>query len=103
MLVKLGSRHFSARVREHLLSDRPSNVLDIYRVQSRAEHPAHGDTGLLREILDSAATKYQEVKHRESMFIKWEKSDLMQPAAFKRFREVVSVYSTTRTASSNNC
>ena len=70
MLVKLGSRHFSARVREHLLSDRPSNVLDIYRVQSRAEHPAHGDTGLLREILDSVATKYQEVKHRESMFIK---------------------------------
>ena len=49
MLVKLGSRHFSARVREHLLSDRPSIVLDIYRVQSRAEHPAHGDTGLLRE------------------------------------------------------
>ena len=102
MLVKLGSRHFSARVREHLLSDRPSNVLDIYRVQSRAEHPAHGNTGLLREILDSAATKYQ-VKLRESMFIKWEKSDLMQPAAFKRFREVISVYSTTRTASSNNC
>ena len=101
MLVKLGSRHFSARVREHLLSDRRSNVLDIYRVQSRAEHPAHGDIGLLREILDSAATKYQKL--RESMFIKWEKSDLMQPAAFKRFREVVSVYSTTRTASSNNC
>ena len=71
MLVKLGSRHFSARVREHLLFDRSSNVLDIYRVQSLAEHPA--------EILDSAATKYQ-VKLRESMFIKWEKPDLMQPA-----------------------
>ena len=41
MFVKLGSRHFSARVREHLLSDRSSNVLDIYRVQSLVEHPAH--------------------------------------------------------------
>ena len=76
MLVKLGSRHFSARVREHLHSDRSSNVLDIYRVQSLVEHPAHRiasrDPGL-------CTTKYQ-VKLRESMFIKWEKPDLMQLA-----------------------
>ena len=41
MFVKLGSQHFSSRVREYLLSDRPSNVLDIYKVQSLVEHPAH--------------------------------------------------------------
>ena len=35
------SRHFSTRVRDHLLSDRSSNVLNICRVRSFVEYPAH--------------------------------------------------------------
>ena len=68
------SRHFSTRVREHLLSDRSSNV---FRHLQGSEFCRASCTPDCFEILDSAATKYQ-VKLKESMFIKWEKPDLNQ-------------------------
>ena len=68
------SRHFSTRVREHLLSDRSSNV---FKHLQSSEFCRASCTPDCFEILDSAATKYQ-VKLKESMFIKWEKPDLNQ-------------------------
>ena len=68
------SRHFSTRVREHLLSDRSSNV---FKHLQGSEFCRASCTPDCFEILDSAATKYQ-VKLKESMFIKWEKPDLNQ-------------------------
>ena len=62
------SRHFSTRVREHLLSDRSSNV---FKHLQGSEFCRASCTPDCFEILDSAATKYQ-VKLKESMFIKWE-------------------------------
>ena len=68
------SRHFSTRVREHLLSDRSSNV---FKHLQGSEFCRASCTPDCFEILDSAATKYQ-VKLKESMFIEWEKPDLNQ-------------------------
>ena len=68
------SRRFSTRVREHLLSDRCSNV---FKHLQRSEFCRASWTPDCFEILDSAATKYQ-VKLKESMFIKWERPDLNQ-------------------------
>ena len=68
------SRHFSTRVREHLLSDRSSNV---FKHLQGSEFCRASCTPDCFEILDSAATKYQ-VKLKESMFIKWEKPYLNQ-------------------------
>ena len=66
------SRHFSTRVREHLLSDRSLNV---FKHLQSSEFCRASCTPDCFEILDSAATKYQ-AKLKESMFIKWEKPDL---------------------------
>ena len=76
MLVYVGetSRHLSTRVREHLLSDRSSNV---FKHLQSSEFCRASCTPDCFEILDSAATKYQ-VKLKESVFIKWEKPDLNQ-------------------------
>jgi len=60
--------------REHLLSDRSSNV---FKHLQSSEFCRASCTPDCFEILDSAATKYQ-VKLKESMFIKWEKPDLNQ-------------------------
>ena len=60
------SRHFSTRVREHLLSERSSNV---FKHLQSSEFCRASCTPDCFEILDSAATKYQ-VKLKESMFIK---------------------------------
>ena len=50
------SRHYSTRVREHLLSDRSSNV---FRHLQSAESCRTSCTPHFFQILDSAATKYQ--------------------------------------------
>ena len=68
------SRHFSTQVREHILSDRSSNV---FKHLQSSEFCRASCTPDCFEILDSAATKYQ-VKLKESMFIKWERPDLNQ-------------------------
>ena len=68
------SRHFSTRVREHLLSDRSSNVFKHLQSSELCRASCTPD---YFEILDSAATKHQ-VKLKESMFIKWEKPDINQ-------------------------
>ena len=68
------SRHFSTRVREHLLSNRSSN---IFKHLQSSEFCRASYTPDCFEILDSVATTYQ-VKLKESMFIKWEKPDINQ-------------------------
>ena len=68
------SQHFSTRVREHLLSDRSSNV---FKHLQSSEFCKASCTPDCFEILDSAVTKYQ-VKLKESMYIKREKPDLNQ-------------------------
>ena len=68
------SRHFSTWVREHLFSDRSSN---IFRHLQSSESCWTSCTPDCFQILDSAATKYQ-VKLKQSMFIKWEKPVLNQ-------------------------
>ena len=68
------SQHFSTRVHERLLSDRSLNV---FKHLQSSEFCRASCTLDCFEILDSAATKDQ-VKLKESMFIKWETPDLNQ-------------------------
>ena len=68
------SRHFSTRVREHLLSDGSSHVHK--HLLSSESCRASCSTDCF-QILDYAATKYQ-VRLKESMHIKWEKPNLNQ-------------------------
>ena len=90
------SRHFSTRVRKHLLSDRSSNV---FKHLQSSEFCRASCTPDCFEILDSAATKYQ-VKLKESMFIKWEKPDLnRQVKHIREFKQIATATSTTAAGS----
>ena len=63
------SRHLSTRVREHLLTDKNSNIFKHLRSSSKFKMACNEDCFT---ILDSANT-YHHLKIKEALHIMWEK------------------------------
>ena len=68
------TRHFSTRVREHLATDRASNV---YKHLQQSESCRNLCSANWRSIIDHATTSFQ-LKIKESLHIHWEKPTLNQ-------------------------